>query len=104
MRRVASPATYSAQFHIQPIPLEDVPGKALDEYFDLFKTIDEDGSGDVSTQELHVTFESMQIKVADGDLAAIIAAMDDDNSGTVSFAGETRETAGRKVAVPRSDI
>lgn len=88
MRRVSQAEQPSHQLQIQPVPLASITGKALDEYFDLFQTIDDDGSGDVTTVELAAMFQTMQIKVSDADLRAIIEAMDNDNSGTVSFAGE----------------
>lgn len=75
---------------VEPVPLVAISGKALEEYHDLFAMMDQDGSGDVSLDELKVMFKNMQIRVADSEIKSIVIAMDADKSGTVSFPGEAR--------------
>ncbi|KAA0154297.1 hypothetical protein FNF29_02517 [Cafeteria roenbergensis] len=70
---------------VEPVPLVAISGKALEEYHDLFAMMDQDGSGDVSLDELKVMFKNMQIRVADSEIKSIVIAMDADKSGTVSF-------------------
>ena len=71
-----------------PSALEAIPSQSLDEYHDLFATIDQDGSGDVTTAELREIFVSTQIRVAEQELRDIIEAMDTNGTGTVTFVGE----------------
>lgn len=80
---------------VEPVPLVAISGKALEEYHDLFAMMDQDGSGDVSLDELKVMFKNMQIRVADSEIKSIVIAMDADKSGTVSFPGERRRSRTR---------
>lgn len=47
------------------VPLESIPSKALDEYFEMFLSIDSDQSGEVSSKELRSVFQDHRVELSE---------------------------------------
>lgn len=71
-----------------PVSTEDMRTftlKELDEFKRTFRAFDEDGNGSIDKEELAKVMQSLGENVSTEEVAALIAEVDDDASGTVEF-------------------
>ena len=59
--------------------------KALDDLTELFQAFDEDGSGELSAEEVKSLLQTMGTNLADDELHKLIRVMDADGSGEISL-------------------
>jgi hypothetical protein len=72
-------------YNCPPALANEFSNQELDEFRDLFTSIDEDGSGAVSSKELGLIFEKIGEEVTEERLAEIVVEVDADRSGEVEF-------------------